>query len=94
MPPVTIRLCGPLELRIAARSLAHALPSRQGRIAFAYLVLHRTRAVSRDELIEALCPDAHAANPETLLTALLSRLRHALPPGTLEGRAQLTLALG
>jgi predicted ATPase/DNA-binding SARP family transcriptional activator len=86
-----IRLCGPLEVAFAGRRLEHELPSRQGRVLFAYLVLHRHRPVGRDELIEAVwsggAPDA------ALLSPLLSRLRRALPAGTLDGRGQLRLRL-
>ncbi|MDA0167207.1 hypothetical protein OM076_43505 [Solirubrobacter ginsenosidimutans] len=92
MEPVTIRLCGPLELRVGERRLEAELPSRQGRMAFAYLALHRDRETSRDELIDALWPEP--SNSQALLTALLSRLRHALPPGMLHGRARLSLELG
>ena len=89
-----VRLCGPLVLEIRGRRVEAALPSRQGRLVFAYLVLHRARAVSRDELIEALWPGRAPASPGTLLTGLLSRLRRALPAGVLEGRSQLALRLG
>jgi pentatricopeptide repeat protein len=89
-----VRLCGPLVVEIGGRRLEAAFPSRQGRLVFAYLVLNRGRAVSRDELIEALWPERIPPSPERLLTQLLSRLRRALPAGTLEGRSQLALDLG
>lgn len=88
-----VRLCGPLVVNIDGRAIESRLPSRQGRMVFAYLVLHRARPVSRDELIEALWPRRGPSSPETLLTALLSRLRGALPRGALEGRRQLSLRL-
>jgi DNA-binding SARP family transcriptional activator len=51
------------------------LPGRQGRLAFAYLVLMRRRPISRQELSSALWghdpPDAW----DTTISALLSRLR-------------------
>jgi hypothetical protein len=51
-----VRLCGPLVLEVDGRRLERALPSRQGRMAFAYLVLARPRAGRRDELIDAVWP--------------------------------------
>jgi DNA-binding SARP family transcriptional activator/DNA-binding CsgD family transcriptional regulator len=89
-----IGLCGRLTVEIDGRRLERALPSRQGRLLFAYLVLHRERAVARRELIEALWPERAPASPDALLSSLLSRLRRALPTATLEGRGHLTLQLG
>jgi predicted ATPase/DNA-binding SARP family transcriptional activator len=89
-----VRLCGPLVLEIDGRRLEGALPSRQGRMVFAYLVLARPRAVARGELIDAVWPGRAPVAVEALLTALLSRLRTALPAGVLEGRGQLSLRLG
>src|SRR5689334_19442067 len=89
----TIRLCGPLVVEVSGERFEAALPSRQGRLAFAYLVLHRGRAVSRGELVSALWPGQPPAGAQTLLTQLLSRLRRALPDGMLQGRSQLSLQL-
>ncbi len=88
-----IRLCGRLELRLGGRSLTTALPGRQGRLVFAYLVCNRSRAVSRDELIDVLWPSGPPARPEDVLGALLSKLRRVLRPGTLEGRREVALVL-
>lgn len=54
------------------------LPARQGRIAFAYLVLNRRRPVSRLELVAALWGDSPPEAWEVSLSALLSRLRSFL----------------
>lgn len=54
------------------------LPRRQGRLAFAYLVSERHRAVSRDELTELLWPDCPPAAWEGALSALVSKLRSVL----------------
>jgi SARP family transcriptional regulator, regulator of embCAB operon len=51
------------------------LPARQGRIAFAYLMLHRRRPVPRLELATALWGDSPPEAWEASLSALLSRLR-------------------
>ena len=73
------------------RSLAAALPGRQGRLLFAYLVLNRDRDCGRPELIDLLWPEHPPAAAETALSALLSKLRRALGDGTLVGRSELRL---
>ncbi len=80
-----ISLCGAIAVEWEGESLASRLPGRQGRLLFAYLVLHRERPVSRDELAEAI-EGAQLAPP-------LSRLRRALGEGRLEGRDRLRLVL-
>ena len=67
------------------------LRGRQGRLAFAYLVLHRDRPVRRDELIEALWAHEGAPPSDTALAPVLSRLRRAVEPAVLEGRDTLRL---
>jgi DNA-binding SARP family transcriptional activator len=73
------------------RSLAAALPGRQGRLLFAYLVLNRDRDCGRAELIDVLWPEHPPAAADTALSALLSKLRRALGEGTLAGRSELRL---
>jgi DNA-binding SARP family transcriptional activator len=91
---VEVHLCGRLALCWAGESLEGALPGRQGRLLLAYLVLHRDRAVRRDELAEVLwAEDGPPPGGDALLAPPLSRLRRALGPGRLEGRAELSLAL-
>jgi DNA-binding SARP family transcriptional activator len=90
---VRIQLCGPLAFEIDGRRVDAQLPGRQGRLLFAYLVLHRVRPVRRDELIDALWPDHPPAAADTALRALLSKLRRVLPAGMLDGRSELRLAL-
>jgi DNA-binding SARP family transcriptional activator len=46
-------------------------PARQGRLAFAYLVCERFRLVTRDELGDAIWPDALPPAWEAALSALL-----------------------
>jgi DNA-binding SARP family transcriptional activator len=87
----TVRLCGPLGLELSGREAT--LPGRQGRLAFAYLVVNRRRAVARDELVELLWPQRLPADPGEALSALLSRVRRAVGADVLTGRRELELAL-
>jgi len=66
------------------------MPLRQGRLAFAYLACERERAVSREELAEAIWGELLAAAWESGLTALISKLRAAFGRIGLDGRAVLT----
>ncbi len=95
MPNPEITICGRLGVSWDGEQLESALPGRQGRLLFAYLVLHRSHPVRRDELVEALWADEGLpSGGEALLAPPLSRLRKALGPGRLEGRAELSLELG
>jgi DNA-binding SARP family transcriptional activator len=82
-----IQLCGRLVARIEGRRVESELPGRQGRLAFAFLVVNRQRPVSRDELADALW-SAPAASDR--LSPLLSKLRAAAP---LDGRGEVRLLL-
>jgi SARP family transcriptional regulator, regulator of embCAB operon len=88
-----IQLCGTLAIEIDGRRIDYQLPGRQGRLLITYLVLHRLRAIRRDELIDALWPDRPPAATDTALSALMSKVRRQLPSGTLEGRGELRLTL-
>ncbi len=93
-PTTRIELCGRLLVEIDGERLQAALPGRQGRLLFAYLVINRDRPVRRDELVEALWSgNGQPASGDALLRPPLSRLRKALGPGRLEGRTELTLVL-
>ncbi len=85
-PETRIQLCGRLVARVDGTPIEDRLPGRQGRLLFAYLVLNRSRAVRRDELIEALWPTGPPAAPEVALRALLSKLRGALGETPLDTR--------
>jgi predicted ATPase/DNA-binding SARP family transcriptional activator len=69
------------------------LPGRLGRALLAYLVLHRHRQVTRDELVHALWPSRAPRDPGATLSTLLSSLRRALGPELLQGRGELRLEL-
>lgn len=88
-----IQLCGRFVVEIGGHRIDRKLPSRQGRLLFAYLTLNRHREVSRAELIEALWPYAIPAAAPAALSVLLSKLRAAVGPQTLCGRGELRLAL-
>jgi pentatricopeptide repeat protein len=88
-----IQLCGLLVVELEGHRIERSLPSRQGRLLFAYLTLNRNRAVGRDELIEALWPDAMPASAPAALTVLLSKLRATVGPEALRGRGEVSLAL-
>lgn len=96
MPPgprPRIQLCGRFVLELDGRRIEPQLPSRQGRLLFAYLALNRDRAASRDELIDALWPYATPASAPSALTVLVSKLRATLGAGFLSGRTELRLDL-
>jgi DNA-binding SARP family transcriptional activator len=61
-----------------------ALPGRQGRVAFAFLVLERGRPVTRGELADALWPDELPGSWETSLSAVVSKIRSFLTRAGLE----------
>jgi DNA-binding SARP family transcriptional activator len=89
-----IQLCGSFVARVAGRRIDQELPGRQGRLLFAYLAVNRDRAISRDELAEALWPRGLPSAPDPALSALLSKLRRLLPAAALEGRGAIRLQLG
>lgn len=84
-----IQLCGRFVLELDGRRIEAGLPSRQGRLLFAYLALSRDRAATRDELVDALWPYATPAAAPSALTVLVSKLRAALGPEVLSGRTEL-----
>jgi DNA-binding SARP family transcriptional activator len=92
-PPTRIQLCGLLVVELRGRRIDGALPSRQGRLLFAYLALNRGRPVSRDELIEALWPQAVPTGASAAITVLLSKLRAKVGPELLRGRGDVSLTL-
>jgi DNA-binding SARP family transcriptional activator len=88
-----VQLCGHLVVEVCGRRVEHRLPSRQGRTVFAYLVLHRPRAVGRDELIDAIWAGAPPKDHAAALTVLLSKVRAAVGPDVLAGRGSVRLIL-
>ncbi len=88
-----IQICGSIVVEADGQRLEGALPSRQGRVLFAYLVHQRARAVPRSEIIEALWPDGGPEDRDGALNALLSRLRRALGSECVESRGNVRLVL-
>jgi DNA-binding SARP family transcriptional activator len=82
-----------MVVRLDGRRVEGDLPGRQGRIAFAFLVAHRLRSVTRDQLAAALWPAEPPRAADAGLSALLSKLRRALGPAVLDGRSELRLTL-
>ena len=74
-----IFLAGEISLTLGQNIVrASQLPGRQGRLAFAYLVMARDRTVSRDELSERLWPDNQPPASEVALSAIVSKVRTLL----------------
>lgn len=92
-PGARVRLRGPLVVEIGSRRVEDRLPGGRGLALFAYLALNRQRAVSRDELIDALWPQAPPQFPEAALSTVLARVRRAVGGETVPGREALVLAL-
>ena len=88
-----IYLCGPLVAVLGGERIDPLLPGRQGRLAFAYLVTNKERPVERGRLMEALWGDSPPADPETALSAILSKMRKVIAPLELEGRGSLRLVM-
>jgi class 3 adenylate cyclase len=88
-----IQICGSVVVQVDDRRIDRDLPGRQGQLLLVYLAANRDRAVTRDELIEALWPRELPARPESALSVLVSKLRSVLGPASIEGRSQLRLAL-
>ena len=90
---LSLALLGGLRIHSDGRDLCEQLPGRQGRALVAYLVLHRDRSVSRDELLNVLWPAQLPASPEAALSSVLAKVRRALEPASISGRQALTLEL-
>ena len=78
--PCSVQLCGPLVIRLNGLDLAGSIRGAQGRNVFAYLLLNRTRRVTRSELAEVLWGPAPPPEHAVAIRALTSKLRTALEP--------------
>jgi DNA-binding SARP family transcriptional activator len=88
-----IYLCGRFVVEFDGERREAGLPGRQGRLTLAYLLLNRHRPVGRYELMDALWRDEPPGDPETSLSAVLSKVRKRIEPATIEGRSELELRL-
>ncbi len=89
-----VRLCGAISVELDGERVEGAMPGRQGRLLFAYLLCERARGVSRDELAALLWPAGPPRSAGVTLRALLSKLRSVVRPGVLVGIEQLQIELG
>jgi DNA-binding SARP family transcriptional activator len=69
-------------------------PGRQGRIAFAYLALHRHRTVHRDEMLTAIWPDEVTIQADSGLDPIMSKLRGVLRTGFHPADAGIEVSAG
>lgn len=79
--PVRLYLTGRLAIERDSYLLEERqFPSRQARLLFAYLVLERGRASSREDLAELLWNEDAPPRWDSALKALVSKLRNVLEP--------------
>jgi SARP family transcriptional regulator, regulator of embCAB operon len=88
-----IQLCGRYVVIIDGSRVEDRLPGRRGRILFAYLVLHRGRPVTREDLLVAGWGEDVSAETGSALSVLLSKLRKGLGADRLHGRTEVELLL-
>src|SRR4029453_15602613 len=92
-PGIRAHLCGRVAIDLGGRRVEHSLPGRQGRLLFVYLAIHRLRAVTRDELAEAVWPDGPPTAWDSALNARLSKLRRLLGADLVPARGDPRLVL-
>lgn len=92
-PPLRIQICGTLAVELGGERVEGALPGRQGRLLFTYLVVNRHRQVPRYEIAEALWREPDPAAIDARLNPLVSKLRRVFGADALDGRGTLRLQL-
>lgn len=85
----SVALCG----QVRAEPIRAPLPNGMATELFAYLVLHRRRAVRQQALVDALWPDRAPRNPRAVVSSLLSRLRRSVGSDVLPVGAEVRLHL-
>jgi len=88
-----IWLCGRLRVSLDGESLEQRLERRQARVLAALLVLRRERPMRREQLIEAIWPQASWGQHDGALRVLLSAVRRVFGADALTGRVELRLEL-
>ena len=91
--PTRVQLCGRLVVVLDGRRIEDELPSRQGRMLFAYLVTRRHSHTTRSQLAEAIWPETGSPTADSSLKSLLSKLRKVLGSDVLVGRDEPRLEL-
>ena len=91
-----ITLAGDVAIRPAAPAPAGPLrlPGGQARVAFAVLALERHRGVGRDDLADAVWPEACPATWRSALRSLASRVRALVAQASPAGHEALTTEAG
>ena len=90
-----IRLCGNVAIESATGPIADSrLGGHQGRLALAFLVMHRDRAVPREELADVLWEGVLPASWPVSLSAVVSKMRRLLTDAGLDGPSALASSLG
>jgi DNA-binding SARP family transcriptional activator len=82
-----VQVCGRLAVTWHGVRIEDRLPARQGRLLFAFLVVHRAAPVARDAVADAL------GAPDATLRPLLSRLRRVLGADAVPSGEQPRLVL-
>ena len=85
-PTLSVRLLGTFEVwRAGAKIEPDDWGQRKTEALFKFLVLHRDRVVTSDQLLEALYPDSDPAKVRKNLSGRISQLRQALEPDLMRG---------
>jgi DNA-binding SARP family transcriptional activator/tetratricopeptide (TPR) repeat protein len=92
-PRTRSRLCGELGLEIDGLDVARGLPGGQATALLCHLLASADLAADRDELIDVLWPKRPPRDPQAALRPILSRLRRAVAPASIEGRDRIRLLL-
>ena len=79
MDKIEIKVLGTFDVLVNGKSIVSCFAkSQKGSVLMRYLLLHRDRAVSHNDLYDVLWPDEDRRNPESALKTLVSRLRDSL----------------
>ena len=95
VPKLKVFVAGRVALENGATDVGEeAIPGRQGRVLFAYLVAAHGRPVPRDELAEALWGETPPPTAAKAMAVIVSKLRGLLASQGLDGAQALTGARG